>query len=130
MLQVCSVASNRLKSEPIWLRRSDGGHFVGDSRRCRVVETVEMSYDNHRLGHDQLLGGEEGIGNGLRWALSALELGRINVAARGVGVAQAAYDAALAYAKEREAFGRPISQHQAIAFVFSNFCRCQRYPRN
>ena len=82
----------------------------------RCLETVEVSYDNHRLGHDQLLGGEEGIGNGFRWALSALELGRINVAARGVGVAQAAYDAALAYAKEREAFGRPISQHQAIAF--------------
>ena len=60
--------------------------------------------------------GNEGIGNGLRWALTALEQGRINVAARGVGVAQAAYDAALAYAKERETFGRPISQHQAIAF--------------
>ena len=87
-----------------------------DKLGYRGLETVEMSYDDHRLGHDQLLGGEEGIGNGLRWALSALELGRINVAARGVGVAQAAYDAALAYAKEREAFGRPISQHQAIAF--------------
>ena len=87
-----------------------------DKLGYRGLETVEMSYDDHRLGHDQVLGGEDGIGNGLRWALTALELGRINVAARGVGVAQAAYDAALAYAKEREAFGRPISQHQAIAF--------------
>ena len=87
-----------------------------DKLGYRGLETVEMSYDNHRLSHDQLLGGEDGIGNGLRWALSALELGRINVAARGVGVAQASYDAALSYAKEREAFGRPISQHQAIAF--------------
>ncbi|MDP7067894.1 MAG: acyl-CoA dehydrogenase family protein [Acidimicrobiales bacterium] len=87
-----------------------------DKLGYRGLETVEMSYVDHRVRHDQLLGDDEGIGNGLRWALSALELGRINVAARGVGVAQAAYDAALAYAKEREAFGRPISQHQAIAF--------------
>ncbi len=99
----------------------DGSGGVTISRKIdklgyRGLETVEMSYVDHRIRHDQLLGGDEGIGNGLRWALSALELGRINVAARGVGVAQAAYDAALAYAKEREAFGRPISQHQAIAF--------------
>ena len=87
-----------------------------DKLGYRGLETVEMSYSDHRLSHDQLLGGNEGIGNGLRWALTALEQGRINVAARGVGVAQAAYDAALAYAKERETFGRPISQHQAIAF--------------
>ena len=82
----------------------------------RGLETVEMSYVDHRISATELLGGPNGIGNGLRWALSALEFGRINVAARGVGVAQAAYDAALSYAKEREAFGRPISQHQAIAF--------------
>ena len=82
----------------------------------RGLETVEMSYADHRVRHDQLLGDDDGIGNGLRWALTALELGRINVAARGVGVARAAFDAALAYSKERETFGRPISQHQAIAF--------------
>ena len=87
-----------------------------DKLGYRGVETVEMSYVDHHLRSDQLLGGDEGIGNGLRWALTALELGRINVAARGVGVGQAAYDAALDYAKQREAFGRPISQHQAIAF--------------
>ena len=83
----------------------------------RGLETVEMSYVDHRVPADRVLGGESrGIGNGLRWALAALELGRINVAARGVGVAQAAYDAALAYAKQREAFGKPIAKHQAIAF--------------
>ena len=82
----------------------------------RGLETVEMSYVDHRVPASCVLGGDEGIGNGLRWALAALELGRINVAARGVGVAQAAYDAALAYAKEREAFGKPIAKHQAIAF--------------
>ena len=85
----------------------------------RGLETVEMSYVDHRVPADRVLGGDGhdgGIGNGLRWALAALELGRINVAARGVGVAQAAYDAALAYAKQREAFGKPIAKHQAIAF--------------
>lgn len=87
-----------------------------DKLGYKGVETVEMSYADHRVRHDQLLGSDDGIGNGLRYALTALELGRINVAARGVGVARAAFDAALAYSKEREAFGRPISQHQAIAF--------------
>ena len=87
----------------------------------RGLETVEMSYVDHRVPADRVLGGDGlngdgGIGNGLRWALAALELGRINVAARGVGVAQAAYDAAVAYAKQREAFGKPIAKHQAIAF--------------
>ena len=82
----------------------------------RGLETVEMSYVDHRVPADRVLGGPDGIGNGLRWALAALELGRINVAARGVGVAQAAYDAAVAYAKQREAFGKPIAKHQAIAF--------------
>ena len=97
----------------------------------RGLETVEMSYVDHRVPADRVLGGAGldgdrldgdgldgpgGIGNGLRWALTALELGRINVAARGVGVAQAAYDAAVAYAKQREAFGKPIAKHQAIAF--------------
>ena len=51
----------------------------------RGLETVEMSYVDHRIPADRVLGGDEGIGNGLRWALAALELGRINVAARGVG---------------------------------------------
>jgi alkylation response protein AidB-like acyl-CoA dehydrogenase len=87
-----------------------------DKLGYRGLETVEMSYVDHRVPHDRVLGGDEGVGNGLRWALAALELGRINVAARGVGVAQAAFDAALAYAQQREAFGKPISQHQAIAF--------------
>jgi len=99
--------------------KQSGGITVSrkiDKLGYRGLETVEMSYADHRVRHDQLLGDDAGIGNGLRWALTALELGRINVAARGVGVARAAFDAALAYSKERETFGRPISQHQAIAF--------------
>lgn len=82
----------------------------------RGVETVEMSYVDHRVSNSNVLGGEEGIGHGLQYALSALEFGRINIAARAVGVAQAALDDATAYAKERETFGRPIAHHQAVAF--------------
>ena len=82
----------------------------------RGVETVEMSYVDHRVPNGNVLGGEEGIGHGLGFALSALELGRINIAARAVGVAQAAFDAAMRYSQERETFGKPIFEHQAIGF--------------
>ncbi len=87
-----------------------------DKLGYRGLETVEMSYVDHRVPHSSILGGDDGIGHGLRYALSALELGRINIAARAVGVAQAALDDALAYAKERETFGKPIAHHQAISF--------------
>lgn len=80
------------------------------------VETVEMSYVDHRLPAGSVLGGEDGIGHGLRYALSALEMGRINIAARAVGVGQAAFDAAMRYSQERETFGQPIFEHQAIQF--------------
>ena len=84
------------------------------------LETVEMVYADHRIPGQNLLGGPEGLGNGLRYALSALELGRINIAARAVGVGQAAFDAAMKYSQEREAFGKPIFQHQAIGFKLAD----------
>lgn len=78
----------------------------------RGTETCEITLRDVRVPRDRLLGGAEG--RGLQQALSALELGRVNIAARAVGVAQAAFDAALAYARERQAFGRPIGDFQAI----------------
>jgi alkylation response protein AidB-like acyl-CoA dehydrogenase len=75
------------------------------------IETVEMAWDDHRVPASALLGDP---GRGLGYILSALETGRINIAARAVGVARAAFDAALHYAQERETFGKPIAQHQAI----------------
>ncbi len=77
----------------------------------RGIETVEMSYADHRLPADALLGT---AGRGLAQILGVLEIGRINIAARGVGVARAAFDAALAYAQERVTMGKPIAEHQAI----------------
>ncbi len=77
----------------------------------RGVETVEMAYTDHRIPTANLLGE---AGRGLPQILSVLELGRINIAARAVGVARAAFDAAFAYAQQRVTFGKPIVEHQAI----------------
>ncbi len=75
-------------------------------------ESCEVVLDQARVPIANLLGGEEG--HGLKQALSVLEFGRINVAARAVGVAQAAYDKAIAYSGERHAFGQPIADFQAV----------------
>ncbi|MPZ26855.1 MAG: acyl-CoA dehydrogenase [Micromonosporaceae bacterium] len=75
-------------------------------------ESCEVLLDECRVPVGNLLGGVEG--RGMQQVLSALETGRINVAARAVGVAQAAYDEALRYARQRHAFGKPIAQFQAI----------------
>jgi alkylation response protein AidB-like acyl-CoA dehydrogenase len=75
-------------------------------------ESCEVVIDNARVPVENLLGGVEG--RGMQQALPALESGRINIAARAVGIAQAAYDAALEYSRERQAFGQPISDFQAI----------------
>jgi butyryl-CoA dehydrogenase len=75
------------------------------------IETVEMRYDDHRVDAGALLGEP---GRGLSYILGALEVGRINIAARAVGVARAAFDAALQYARQRQTFGKPIAEHQAI----------------
>jgi alkylation response protein AidB-like acyl-CoA dehydrogenase len=83
----------------------------------RGVETVEMAYVDHRVPVANLIGE---AGRGLPQILSVLELGRINIAARAVGVARAAFDAAFAYAQERITFGKPIIEHQAIALKIAD----------
>jgi alkylation response protein AidB-like acyl-CoA dehydrogenase len=84
------------------------------------LETVEMVYDGHRVPKANVLGGDEWLGRGLQLILSSLELGRVNIASRGVGVARAAFEAAIAYAQQRETFGVPISAHQAIQFKLAD----------
>jgi len=79
------------------------------------IETVEMSYDGHRIDADCVLGGDAGLGRGQHFILGSLEVGRINIAARSVGVGRAAFEAAIRYAQQRKTFGKPIAQHQAIA---------------
>ncbi len=79
----------------------------------RASDTAQLVFEDVELTPDLLLGEE---GAGYRIALANLEGGRIGIAAQSVGMARAAYEAALAYAKERVAFGRPIIEHQAVAF--------------
>ncbi len=100
------------------VEKEPGPRFEGISVTANVgklgyrgVETVEMSYSDHRLPAGNLIGV---AGRGLPQILSVLEIGRINIAARAVGVARAAFDAALTYARQRETFGKPIGEHQAI----------------
>jgi butyryl-CoA dehydrogenase len=78
------------------------------------VESVELAFDGFRVPADAVLGGEAGLNVGFRQFMSGIELGRVNIAARAVGIAQAAFEAAIRYAQEREAFGKPIAEHQAI----------------
>src|SRR3954470_11179530 len=76
------------------------------------LDSAELVFADYEIPADRLIGGAEG--RGLQHALSGLELGRINVAARGVGVAKAALDEALKYSQQRQTFGKPICEHQAI----------------
>jgi alkylation response protein AidB-like acyl-CoA dehydrogenase len=78
------------------------------------VESTELVFDGFRTPAASVLGGEEAIGRGFAQFMGGIELGRVNVAARGVGVATRAFEEAIRYAQQREAFGKPIAQHQAV----------------
>jgi alkylation response protein AidB-like acyl-CoA dehydrogenase len=106
----------------------NSGEFAGLSIPPKIkkmgykgVESTELVYDGYRCPPDRILGGEEtGLGQGFRQMMDALEVGRVNVAARGVGIAQRALELALRYSQERKAFGKPIAQHQAIQFKLAD----------
>ncbi len=83
-----------------------------DKMGYRGLDTCELAFEDYRVPVENLVGGEEG--RGFSQVMSGLETGRINVAARAVGVAQAAFEAAIRYSQQRQTFGVPISQHQAI----------------
>ena len=91
------------------------GFTVGrdlDKLGYRGLDTCELIFEDYRIPAENLIGGEENHGFGQ--VMSGLETGRINVAARAVGVAQAAFEAAIRYSQQRESFGKAISEHQAI----------------
>ena len=94
--------------------QSEGFNVTKDIPKLgyKGTESCEIQLDNVRVPTSQLLGNQEGIG--MKQALSALEWGRVNIAARSVGIAQRALDEALGYAKNRKAFGQPIAEFQAI----------------
>ena len=106
------------------VRKSDGydaDHKLG-KLGYRGVDTAEVIFDGVVVGADQLLGGAEG--KGFAHTQGGLELGRINVAARGLGIARAALEASVAYSRVRHTMGKPIGEHQAIAIKLADMaCR-------
>ena len=97
------------------VEKGGDGFQVGrdlDKMGYRGLDTSELIFEDYRIPAENLVGGEEG--RGFAQVMSGLETGRINVAARAVGVAQAAFDASIRYAQQRHTFGVPIAQHQAI----------------
>jgi len=85
------------------------------------VESTELVFDGYKVPAENILGGEdEGLGQGFVQMMDALEVGRVNVAARGVGIAQRALELALKYSQERKTFGKPIAEHQAIQFKLAD----------
>jgi alkylation response protein AidB-like acyl-CoA dehydrogenase len=85
------------------------------------VESTELVFDGYRCPAENVLGGEDaGLNKGFGQMMDALEVGRVNVAARGVGIAQRALELALEYSQQRKAFGKPIAQHQAIQFKLAD----------
>jgi alkylation response protein AidB-like acyl-CoA dehydrogenase len=85
------------------------------------VESTELVFDGYKCPASMILGGEDaGLGKGFVQMMDALEVGRVNVAARGVGIAQRALELGLRYSQERKAFGRAIAEHQAIQFKLAD----------
>ena len=85
-----------------------------DKMGYKGVDTTEMVFEGHRISADQVLGGEPG--KGFYQMMDGVEVGRVNVAARGVGVANRAFELGVAYAQQRETFGKKIAEHQAVQF--------------
>lgn len=108
-------AEPRHRGMSMFIAEKGPGFTVGRKIRklgYRSIDSAELVFENFRVPAAQLVGGIEG--RGFHHAVGGLELGRINVAARGVGLATGALKDALAYAQQRQTFGKPIAQHQAI----------------
>ena len=90
---------------------------VEDKLGQRASDTAQIVFENCRVADANLLGRE---GEGYRIALANLEAGRIGIAAQAVGMARAAFEAALAYAQERTSFGKPLVEHQAVNFKLAD----------
>ena len=109
------TAEPRHKGMSLLLAEKGPGFIVSrklEKLGYRGIDSCELVFDNYRVPADRLIGGVEG--QGLQQILGGLELGRINVAARGVGIARASLQEAVRYAQQRKTFGKKICEHQAI----------------
>jgi alkylation response protein AidB-like acyl-CoA dehydrogenase len=108
-------AQPRHKGMSMFIARKGEGFRVSrklEKMGYKGIDSAELVFEDYRISADDLLGGEEG--RGMQAALGGLELGRINIAARGCGLAQAALMDSVKYAQVRKTFGKPIAEHQAI----------------
>jgi alkylation response protein AidB-like acyl-CoA dehydrogenase len=102
------------------VERAAGGISVGKKENklgMRASDTVQLVFDAVKVPKDNLIGKE---GEGFRQALAVLDSGRVGIAALSVGLAQGALDASIKYAKERQSFGKPLAEHQAIQFKLAD----------
>ena len=124
------AAEPRHRGMSLFLAEKGPGFTVGrklEKLGYKGIDSAELIFSDYRIPADRLIGGAEG--RGLQQALGGLELGRINVAARGVGVAQAALDEAVAYSQVRKTFGKPICEHQAIQLKLADMATQVRAAR-
>jgi alkylation response protein AidB-like acyl-CoA dehydrogenase len=105
-----------VEKEPGFGETAQGVTIPGkiDKMGYKGVDTTEMVLDKHRVRFDQVLG--EAPGQGFYQMMDGVEVGRVNVAARACGIANRAFELGIAYAQQRETFGKPIAQHQAVLF--------------
>ena len=115
------AAEPRHKGMSMFLAEKGEGFAVSrklEKLGYKGIDSAELVFTDYRIPADRLIGGVEG--QGMACAITGLELGRVNVAARGVGIAQAALDEAVRYSQQRRTFGKPIYQHQAIAMKLAD----------
>ncbi len=119
VMAVTSKAAGKKGISAFWVPTNTPGYIVAGLEQKmgqHSSDTAQIVFDNCRIPAANLIG-EEGMG--YKIALSGLEGGRIGIASQSVGMARAAFEAALAYAKERESFGKPIFEHQSVQFKLS-----------
>ena len=117
----------RYKGTSLFLAEKHEGFRVSrklEKLGYKGIDSAELIFDDYRVSADCLIGGQEG--SGFHHAIGGLELGRINVAARGVGIANAALKESVAYSQIRKTMGKPICQHQAIQLKLGDMAtRCE-----
>ena len=124
------AANPRHKGMSLFIAPKGPGFTVGrklEKLGYKSIDSAELVFDNYRVPADHLIGEVEG--QGFYQATGGLELGRINVAARGVGIAEGALDLAVAYAQVRKTFGKPICEHQAIQLKLGEMATRARAAR-
>jgi butyryl-CoA dehydrogenase len=116
VMAVTDKAAGKRGISAFWVPTSTPGYIVAGLEQKmgqHSSDTAQILFENCRIPFENLIGEE---GQGYKIALSGLEGGRIGIASQSVGMARAAFDAALAYARERETFGKPIFEHQSVQF--------------